>query len=193
MKKTLLTFIVGLLASVTLAQTGSDPTYGFGTVPVQDGKVTFVREIACNGYDLSTAFKTVSAFMKGRYVKPIVLSGRISESDTDMSIRATEKLTFKKTALVTDETEISYTLSVKIADEKCILTFTDIAYSYEEEREGSGMHFTAEEWITDEEAFNRSGSKLLKMTGKFRIKTIDMVNDIAKQVEDAINSQQADK
>ena len=66
MKKTLLTFIVGLLASVTLAQTGSDPTYGFGTVPVQDGKVTFVREIACNGYDLSTAFKTVSRIHEGK-------------------------------------------------------------------------------------------------------------------------------
>lgn len=188
MKKALLTLIIGFLTSVVLAQTGSDPTYGFGAVPVQDGKVTFVREIGCSGSDFSTAFRTISAFMKGRYVKPIVLSGKISESDTDMTIHSSEKLTFKKTALVTDEAEISYTLSVKITHGKCTLTFTDISYSYEEEREGSGMHFTAEEWITDEEAFNRSGSKLLKMTGKFRIKTIDLVNDIAKQVEDAIKS-----
>lgn len=188
MKKTLLTIIAIIFASVVIAQTGSDPTYGFGTVPVKEGKVTFVREIACDGSNMAATFRTVSAYMKGRFVKPIVMSGKISESGTDMNIKASEKLTFKKTALVVDEAEISYSLGVSVSDDKCTLTFTDISYSYEEEREGGGQHFTAEEWITDEEAFNRSGSKMLKMTGKFRMKTIDLVNDIAARVEEAISS-----
>ena len=42
------------------------------------------------------------------------------------------------------------------------------------------VDFTAEEWITDEEAFNRKGTKMLPATGKFRMKTIDLMDELAK-------------
>jgi colicin import membrane protein len=55
-------------------------------------------------------------------------------------------------------------------------------------RESGGSTFTAEDWITDDEAFNRKKTKFLKQTGKFRIKTIDLKDKLYTLVEDVLNS-----
>ena len=46
--------------------------------------------------------------------------------------------------------------------------------------------FTAEDWITDSEAFNRKGTKFLKSTGKFRIKTIDLKDALFQKAADTV-------
>ena len=63
---------------------------------------------------------------------------------------------------------------------------TDIKYRYEEGREGGGQAFTAEEWITDKEAYNKKKTKFLKSTGKFRIKTIDLKDSLFSKAADAV-------
>ena len=64
---------------------------------------------------------------------------------------------------------------------------TDIKYRYEEGREGGGKIFPAEDWITDKEAYNKKGTKFLKSTGKFRIKTIDLKDLLFQKASDAIS------
>ena len=63
---------------------------------------------------------------------------------------------------------------------------TDIKYRYEEGREGGGKVFPAEDWITDKEAYNKKGTKFLKSTGKFRIKTIDLKDILFSKAKDAL-------
>jgi hypothetical protein len=93
--------------------------------------------------------------------------------------------------LVTDLTKVNYNLNFAVKEvngkKVCTVTMTDISYVYEEEREGGGS-FTAEEWITDDEAFNRNKTKFLKTTGKFRIKTIDLFEMIANQTKETIET-----
>ena len=48
---------------------------------------------------------------------------------------------------------------------------TRIYYLYEEER--NPTTFTAEEWITDRYGLNKKQTKLARVSGKFRRKTID--------------------
>ena len=48
---------------------------------------------------------------------------------------------------------------------------TKIYYLYEEERDPQTLK--AEEWITDEYGLKKGKSKLSRVTGKFRRKTID--------------------
>jgi hypothetical protein len=106
-------------------------------------------------------------------------------------LRIQQNLIFKNTALVTDLTKINYNLNFAVKEvngkKVCTVTMTDISYVYEEEREGGGS-FTAEEWITDDEAFNRNKTKFLKTTGKFRIKTIDLFEMIANQTKETIET-----
>ena len=51
------------------------------------------------------------------------------------------------------------------------MTLSRIRYLYDENR--TPQHLKAEEWITDKEAVNKKGTKLLPITGTFRRKTID--------------------
>ena len=51
------------------------------------------------------------------------------------------------------------------------MVMSHIRYLYEEERKP--QRFTAEEWITDDEAVNKKNTRLYPGSGKFRRKTID--------------------
>jgi colicin import membrane protein len=82
-----------------------------------------------------------------------------------------EWLVFKSTALVLDRTRLMYNLIANCSDGKADITMTRIYYLYEEERDP--QTFKAEEWITDEEGLNKKKTKLLRVSGKFRRKTID--------------------
>ncbi len=189
MKKTSLLILFSLLSVIAFSQTGDDVFYGFGKVPVKDGMVVFNREIPFDASKVASEniYNNILQWIKGRFVKPIVLSGRVKETpDSGIAVSAEEYLVFRKTALLTDRTRINYNMTVTVSGSSCILTITDINYWYEEERDG-GVRFTAEDWITDSEAFNRKGTKMMKTTGKFRVKTIDLVNSFEKEIKDIIS------
>lgn len=189
MKKASLLILFSLLSVIAFSQTGDDAFYGFGKVPVKDGMVVFNREIPFDASKVASEniYSNILQWIKGRFVKPIVLSGRVRETpDSGIAVSAEEYLVFRKTALLTDRTRINYNMTVKVSGSSCILTITDINYWYEEERDG-GVRFTAEDWITDSEAFNRKGTKLMKTTGKFRVKTIDLVNSFEKEIKNIIS------
>ena len=45
----------------------------------------------------------------------------------------------------------------------------------------------AEDWITDDNAFNKKG-ELKKFEGKFRCKTIDLKEQLIKELTEALNT-----
>ena len=89
-----------------------------------------------------------------------------------MSFTAEEYIVFKNKFFVLDRTRINYWMEIICNEGQATVKLTRINYWYEEERDG-GLKFSAEEMITDEEAFNKKGTQLLKDQGKFRCKTID--------------------
>jgi colicin import membrane protein len=70
-----------------------------------------------------------------------------------------------------DQTRMLYVLKVRCSDGKADIEMTNIRYVYDEARKA--MRYTAEEWITDKEALNKKGTRLLPVSAKFRRKTID--------------------
>ena len=82
-----------------------------------------------------------------------------------------EWLVFKNTALSLDRTVLNFQLIVECSDGKADVQMTRISYDYDLERDPT--HYTAEEWITDKYAVNKKHTKLLKLSAKFRRKTID--------------------
>ena len=66
------------------------------------------------------------------------------------------------------------------------LAITQISYYYNENQEGKdGITYRGEEWITDKEAIKKDGTKLYPHSAKFRIKTIDRVEQIFEDCMDA--------
>ena len=97
--------------------------------------------------------------------------------------RAQEWLVFSNTIISLDRAKMNYAVSVECSDGVCKVLITNISYIYEEGRP-SEARYTAEEMISDKVAFNKKGTGFTKGgTKKFRICTIDRMEQILTQFE----------
>lgn len=152
-----------------------DQKYLAGAVPVVDGKVVFHATVDAPGKSAQQVYDIVKDYMQKMMKEPnqFEQSRFILDDSVKHEIAASyqEWLVFKSTALVLDRTRLMYNLIANCSDGKADITMTRIYYLYEEERDP--QTFKAEEWITDEEGLNKKKTKLLRVSGKFRRKTID--------------------
>ena len=185
MKRIFLTLCLGMSLLAGWAQV--EAKYAAGSVPVVNGRVMFQETIPTT-LSADAAYKKVSAWAKERFSKPNVIISKFITDDarnTQLSLTAEEYMVFTNRLFVLDRTRINYWLELQCADNNTTVKLTRINYWYEEEREG-GLKFSAEEMITDENAFNKKG-KLLKDQGKFRRKTIDFFEDCVEQISQQLN------
>ena len=68
---------------------------------------------------------------------------------------------------------------------------TRIYYLYEEER--NPQTYKAEEWIDDKNALNKKQDKLLRVSAKFRRKTIDRKDYLFRKFDELLNGKTAGK
>lgn len=194
MKKALLAIACFMVTVLAFARGGNeiDPKYGKGAVPEdENGNVYFSQSVQIpGGMSADECYNILMNWAKGRFALPYAQAGRILNEDATSHrfiFHVDQIIVFKSTALVGDESKISYNFSVAVKDGQFTMTMTDIKYRYEEGREGGGKIFPAEDWITDKEAYNRKGTKFLKSTGKFRIKTIDLKDNLFQKASDAVS------
>ena len=192
MKKSLLTIVGLLITLMAFAKVGneSDPKYGRGAVPEdENGNVYFTTAVKIpENMSEDVCYNILLNWAKGRFALPYANAGRILNEDATTRrfiFHVDQMIVFKSTSFVADESKIAYNFSVAVKNGEFTMTMTDIKYRYEEGRETGGKSFTAEDWITDSEAFNRKGTKFLKSTGKFRIKTIDLKDLLFQKATDA--------
>lgn len=194
MKKIFLTILGLLVTSISFARgvNEQDPKYAKGAVPEdENGRVYFEYTAPLpDGMDTDKCYEMLLNWAKGQFAKPYAQAGRILNEDATTRrciFHVDQTIVFKSTAFVADESKISYNFSIVVKEKSFTLKMTDIKYRYEEGREGGGKIFPAEDWITDKEAYNKKGTKFLKSTGKFRIKTIDLKDVLFKRATDTVN------
>lgn len=194
MKKILPILIMLLTSTVASAQlfkgrdaTLDKPEYQAGAVPVVNGKVVFEKQITAKGNAQEVAQKA-QQWIKSRFSRPQIIKFKQYDSETPgtITVKSEEYITFTNKKFVLDRTRITYYLDIAVRDGGCTAKMHRITYWYDEEYKG-GEHFTAESYITDTEAMNKKKSKLLKKPGKFRVKTIDLKNDLFAELEKALN------
>ena len=152
-----------------------DQKYLAGAVPEVDGKVLFHTVIDAPGKSAAQVAEIVRSYMTKMTTEPnqFEQSRIVVDDSVKHEIVGTyqEWLVFKSTALVLDRTRLMYNLIANCEDGKLDLTMTRIYYLYEEERDP--QTYKAEDWITDKEGLNKKQTKLSRVSGKFRRKTID--------------------
>lgn len=157
------------------ATVNPDQKYLAGAVPVVNGKVTFSTTIKAPGKGVREVYNTVGRTMSAIIKEDNQLEGsRIVYSDTtknQIAANIEEWLVFKSNAIMLDRTRFHYNLIADIRAGEATISITRISYLYEEERDP--QRYSAEEWITDKNALRSNGQKLMRMSGKFRKKTID--------------------
>lgn len=151
-----------------------DQKYLLGAVPVVDGKVVFNKTIEAPGKSAAQIYGILKQYMEKMTTESNQIHSQLivaDDSKHELGGSYEEWLVFKKTLLQLDQTRFLYVLEANCSDGKADVTLSRIRYLYDENR--TPQHLKAEEWITDKEAVNKKGTKLLPITGKFRRKTID--------------------
>lgn len=195
MKKILLLIAIMFVCSAASAQLFKkkssvvEPQYQTGTVPVVNGKVTFEERITADGLTAQEIEEKIGNWIKRRFVEPTVISAKRYESEQPGTIilKGEEYIVFRNTFLVLNRARIYYYLTITAEEGNCTFNMSRITYWYDDEDEKGGIHMKAENWITDDMAFNKKG-KLKKFEGKFRRKTIDLKNQLVEEIKNELNS-----
>lgn len=178
MKKLLILFLacLPLMGTAKEKNDNSDPKYLAGAITMNDGKIEFTKEVSTKGLTRTEVYQALLNWAKGRFVSNGKLHSQVAYADEErgeIAAVAEEYMVFSSSALSLDRTRIYYQFLIHVGEETCQMTMTRIRYWYEENRDG-GERYTAEEWITDDMALNKKGTKLAPICGKFRRETIDL-------------------
>lgn len=156
-----------------------------GAMPEQDGKVVFTLDLdvpalsAQQVYDrmyvaLDTIANQECQIQDERSKSGVVL---VNKKEHSIVAQYHEWMTFKKNYVVLDRTRFNYTVIAKCTDGHLHLTLERMTFLYEQGRP-TEMRTSAEEWISDKEAINKKGTKLLPGSAKFRRSTIDRKDEL---------------
>ena len=171
----------------TTVDADADSKYLAGAVPEVDGKIVFSRQIAAKGRDAGQVYKLLLDKLQRMVKEENQIKSQVaivSESTHEIGATFEEWLEFKKTALVLDRARFYYTLHAECKDGCAQVTVSRLHYLYEEEREPQKL--TAEEWISDAEALNKKKTKLVRMSAKFRRKTVDRMEQLFDELTQAL-------
>lgn len=173
-----------------------------GAVPEVDGKVVFREVIAAPGKTKEDIFNKVAQWASLRY-EPNSMMGddyrdanffkniefsKVKEANRQsgkIECQGAEELLFSLKTLAKNYTQAFYQLDLSVSDGKVDFMLHTLSFNVDQ-GEGEFLRMAAEEWITDAECLNKKG-ELKRTNGKFRIKTIDLVNELKKEISEAIN------
>ena len=169
----------------------TNPYEGYlaGAVPEQDGKVTFELRQTATNMNASEIYKRVYNILNNlAHDEHQAGNSRIAlvnEAEHMIAAKYEEWLVFSQNLLSLDRTKFNYTIVAKCQNGQLELTLSRINYNYEEDRP-SAFKATAENLIADRVALTKKGTKLQRMNAKFRMKTVDRVNEIINEIKQAL-------
>ena len=160
-----------------------DSKYLAGAVPEVDGKVVFTKEFDLPGLDRNSVYDHIYNWLDGR-MKANNNTSRIvyAEKEKWQIVAAVEEyIVFADKALLRDRALLSYNIVVSCSSGKCEVRIERIRYKYDDKK------YTAEEIIADNIALNKKKTSIYVGCKKFRIKTVDYVDDMFENVHAFFN------
>ena len=164
-----------------------------GAIPEIDGKVVFTDTIYVNGKSKLQLYSALHNFLQDMTTEEGQFIGKSNVVITDsikglLAARYSEWLIFSDKSLALDRTQFNYQIITECKDGMVLITMNRISYDYEIDR--GGNHYSAEEWITDKNGLNKSKTKLSRISGKFRRKTIDRKDYLFKTIKELLTEKQ---
>jgi len=168
-----------------------DRGYLKGAVPEVDGHVEFDTTYIVPGKTKAELY----AFMLRYFTEQTTEEGQLDdmskvliqeEENGIVAAKYTEWLVFSKSLLSFDRTKFNYTMIAECKDGQVDLKIKNLSYDYDED--DKTVHYTADEWISDEEAVNKKNTKLFPLSGKFRRKTVDRMRYTFRAINSEIKN-----
>ena len=181
--------VKALTESAAAAAPNPDAKYLEGAVPEVNGQVEWRLSIDVPGKSAEWIYdKLGQLFTDMTHAEGQMEQSRVALADEathTLGVRFQEWLVFRNSTLSLDRTEFNFTIIAECTNEHADVKLGRINYVYEENRDG-GMTAKAEEWITDKYGLNKSETKLARLSGKFRRKTIDRKDYIFREIKNTL-------
>lgn len=181
--------VKALTESAAAAAPNPDAKYLEGAVPEVNGQVEWRLSIDVPGKSAEWIYdKLGQLFTDMTHAEGQMEQSRVALADEathTLGVRFQEWLVFRNSTLSLDRTEFNFTIIAECTNEHANVKLGRINYVYEENRDG-GMTAKAEEWITDKYGLNKSKTKLARLSGKFRRKTIDRKDYIFREIKNTL-------
>ncbi|MCQ4872750.1 MULTISPECIES: DUF4468 domain-containing protein [Odoribacteraceae] len=188
MMKNLL-LILCFLPMFAFAQEEDNSKYMVGAVPEVNGKVVFSREINAPNLSKDQIFDAILKWANTRFKTDKGNWGMVAYSNKEegqIACYGNEYLVFADKTFSLDRSKINYRMNFTCLPGKCNVEITNITYLYPED---SRERLAAEEWITDKQAMNKDQTKLINRIAKFRIKTVDLVENLNEAAQKSLGVQ----
>lgn len=173
-----------------------------GAVPEVDGKVVFKDVIAAPGKTKDDIFTKLAQWASLRYEANSVMGddyrdanffknlefAKVTKADKQsgtLQCQGAEELIFSLKALAKNYTQAFYLLNLNVRDGQVEFELNTLSFNVDL-GEGQFTRVPAEDWITDKECLNKKG-EMKRIPSKFRVKTIDLVEELKKEIAAAIN------
>ena len=178
--------VLMFLCSFLVLSAQVDEKYLAGAVPEVNGKVVFQKTFELPELQKTDIYQRALAWANANFNDEMNAVVYVAEDESGFSCRGTENLVFKSTTWSLDEAKMIYQINVFPEDSLCRIEVKPISYTYDVSYKKEPEIYRAEEWITDKEAVNKK--KLYRNNGKFRIKTIDFVEDVFNSIHTSLLS-----
>ena len=177
-----------------LVHAQTDDKYLEGAITLKNGKVTFSTEMMVPAMTKEQIYETLLEWSNKRFQPTEKMNARVlfqNPEEASIAINGEEYLVFSNSALSLDRTRIYYQMKILCENGKSNVEMSRIRYWYDEARDG-GEKYEAEKWIVDEWALNKSKTKMVPISGKFRKMTIDLKDELFKEIQSALGNKMSD-
>lgn len=184
----ILSLLLLALSLSTAATAQDDSRYLAGAVPMEDGKVVFRHTFQAPGLTTADLLQRLQAWAGQRFRtdEESGNQGRVLYTNADLGqlvCQGCEYMVFSDRSLSLDRARVYFRTTFRLRPGQADMELTHIYYIYGFKDE----KYTAEDWITDETALNKSRTKLAYSSKKFRVKTIDLVDALQAEVQTALD------
>lgn len=188
MKKNSLCLLFVALHSLffSVARAGDPPDYLKGAVPEVNGKVVFSRTFDIPFLTPPQMYDHLELWAEGRVKKNHDSIAYANRSEGIIILNGIDTLVFSKKFYFTDESSLSYILSVLCMENHLEINMENLYYEYIVSYMDKPETYYAEELITDKVALKSKGRKLKKKEGKFRRHTIDYFRSVCDEIEEKL-------
>lgn len=168
-------------AETTASETNPDAKY-LVPIPVEDNGMVYLERVLTlpEGINKDETFAKMQDWVDRCMKDERILSSTPLEAEQPYTISqmVRQEIVFSSGLLSLDKAECNFALELSLKDNNMILKMRRISYRYSGDNpDRKMMRRSAEEYISDKNAINKRGDKLIRGYRKFRVKTIDMIDE----------------
>lgn len=163
-----------------------DPKYLKGAAPLVNGEVQWTLDLDIPGQKAEQIYNRMYEYLEGLTKEENQLTGSqialVNKKENSFVTSIKEWQIYKQNAISIDRSITSYKIFTFCKDNHLTLTISRITFDYSENVPHSVV-YKAEEWISDEKALNKKGTRIYPGSSKFRRKMIDRKDQIFNEVK----------